>query len=107
MDWGEIIVKFICLVWADETIEERFAKHLTVWCAEDFFPSVPRGLLNHQVNVGLARVEIFSSVQQAILELSSLNNIERANLGVRTLAGSFGLSEDELFELTAEMVRDF
>jgi len=103
--WAAHIVDFLVLIWEDESFSDDDAFVLTRWAVEDMLPSVPRGLAYSSIGFNMAHTEEQSIMHLAMMHFSMIPNVDRANLGLQTLAQAFGLSEDEFLSSAVEATR--
>lgn len=102
--WVDSIASFLADAWNDGEFSDDSAIALTRWVAEELIPSCPRGLWSHQVGLNLARHAPRSAFQMATATFPVISDTRRANLGLRTLAQSLGLSEDEFITAALEAI---
>ena len=102
--WIDRIVGLLVDVWADPEFDDRQATTLTHWVGEEFIPSCPRGLWFQPVGHRISQTTPKSALMIAMSKAVQIRNVERANLGLRTLATALGVSDDEFLSITAEAI---
>ena len=93
--WTEAIAKLLAKVWSDKEIDVEVAKELTAWVCTEFVPSCPRGLYETPVGFQLAQKQARSVLKLALVQFTIVPDQKRANLGLRTIGSSIGLSDEE------------
>ena len=90
---------FLAELWGNPDYSAENASRLTEWIGEELIPSSPRGLWFHRVGDNLARFEAESVLCMAMVRFASIEDVDRANMGLRVLGTAMGISEDEFVAL--------
>ena len=102
--WMDVVVTFLTYIWNDGEYSESEARQLTLWAGEELIPVCPRGMWWGRAGLNLARILDSSALQSAFVHFASVEDLNRANVGLRTLAEALGLDEYEFLENAVEAI---
>jgi hypothetical protein len=103
--WLTSIGTFLGRVWNDRRFDDDKCIRLTRWVGEEFIPSTPLGLWYHQGGLSMAAAQRTGVFTLAMVQATGLENHDRANLCVRTLAEAVGIDRDHYLEAVAAGVQ--
>lgn len=100
--WMQAIVGFLARVWNNAEFSEDKCVSLTRWVGEELVPSCPRGLWYQPIGQNIAKVERTPLFGMAVVQFAAVDNPDRANLGLRTLAEALGLREEQYMKAVVD-----
>lgn len=105
ISWMSSVVSLLTRVWNDKRFSNEVCSGLTLWVGEELIPSVPRGLWYHEHGHNTARSERCSVFNMAMVQFTSIEDQSRANLALRALAESVGISDEGYLAAVANAIR--
>jgi tetratricopeptide (TPR) repeat protein len=103
MAWKDVCVEFVALLWEDPTFSPEQLNTITCWCMDSLLPAVPRGMLYSPVGWRLGTFGPKAVLLTAMVRFSTVQPVQRANEALRLMSTQLGLTEDEFYEVAAEV----
>jgi predicted Zn-dependent protease len=100
--WMSSIVSFLARIWNDVNLTDNKCISLTRWAGEELIPSCPRGLWYKPIGHNIAQAERKAIFGMALVQFTAVQNPNRANLALRTLAEALGLRGEQYLTAVVE-----
>lgn len=102
LNWIGTLIKFICLLWKDQTITSDSAQAFTEWSIQHMLPSPPRilGATGGNFINDLPRYIL----TQILLQMVHIKDTERGRYALQVISDVLGLSKDQYLRIISGVV---